>query len=76
MGNLHVTESMRRQGVGSALLATAAQWLRLARADRLLAYAEPDESDLVSFLKRSGFLIVTTNRRAWVQTTTVRPGVS
>lgn len=76
VGNLHVAESMRRQGVGSALLATAAQWLRLARADRLLAYAELDESDLASFLKRSGFQSVTTNRRAWVQTAPVQPGVS
>lgn len=72
VGNLHVAEHRRRQGVGSALLVAAAHWLRLARADRLLAYAEPDESDLVAFLCRSGFEVMTTCRRSWV----LQPGVS
>ncbi|MFC5994486.1 hypothetical protein ACFQE5_09715 [Pseudonocardia hispaniensis] len=64
------------QGVGSTLVAAGAQWLRLARVDHLLTYAEPDESDLVAFLRRCGFEVVTTYRRAWVQTGDVLSNVS
>jgi GNAT superfamily N-acetyltransferase len=76
VGNLHVAEHLRGQGVGTALLVTAARWLRLARVDRVLAYAEPAETDLVSFLGRSGFEVVTTCRRAWIQSDGAQPASS
>ncbi|WP_075299134.1 MULTISPECIES: N-acetyltransferase [unclassified Pseudonocardia] len=72
VGNLRVAEDSRWQGVGTTLVAAAAHWLRLARVDRLLAYAEPDESELVAFLRRCGFQVVTTCHRGWVQTGDVR----
>ncbi|BBG04719.1 MULTISPECIES: GNAT family N-acetyltransferase [Pseudonocardia] len=76
VGNLHVARDSRMQGVGSTLLAAGAQWLRLARVDRLLAYTEPEEPDLVAFLQRCGFRIMTTCRRAWVQARDVSPNLS
>jgi GNAT superfamily N-acetyltransferase len=39
IGNLEVVEAHRRQGVGTWLLGQAAEWLRLGRVPRLLAYA-------------------------------------
>ena len=45
VGNLRVSEPYRRRGVGSWLLGQAADWLRLARVDRLLDYAWLEGTD-------------------------------
>jgi ribosomal protein S18 acetylase RimI-like enzyme len=63
--NLHVAEAHRRRGVATWLAGQAADWLRLARADRLLAYAWPEERDLLGLLGRLGFRELTRTARGW-----------
>jgi GNAT superfamily N-acetyltransferase len=65
VGNLHVAEPYRRRGVGTWLVGQAADWLRLARADRLLAYAWPEEHDLLGLLALLGFRELTRTARGW-----------
>jgi GNAT superfamily N-acetyltransferase len=75
VGNLHVTEPYRRRGVGSWLLAQAADWLRAADVDRLLDYAwlegtDPgglDYADQRAFLPAAGFSELTRTRRGWTR---------
>jgi hypothetical protein len=64
IGNL---EAHPYEPVATALLAHAADWLRLARIDRLLAYAIPEEDAAqLALLPRLGFRHLTTIRRGWV----------
>ena len=63
VGNLHVVEAYRRRGVGTWLVGQAADWLRLARVDRLLAYAWPKEQDQLGLLGRVGFRELTRTAR-------------
>ena len=65
VGNLHVVEAYRRRGVGTWLVGQAADWLRLARVDRLLAYAWPKEQDQLGLLGRVGFRELTHTARGW-----------
>jgi GNAT superfamily N-acetyltransferase len=65
IANLHVVEAYRRRGVGSWLVGQAADWLRLARVDRLLAYAWPEEQDLLGLLDRVGFRELTRTAKGW-----------
>jgi GNAT superfamily N-acetyltransferase len=65
IGNLHVAEAHRRNGIGTWLLAHAADWLRLGRVDRLVDYAEPDQHDLLGFLGATGFRELTRTERGW-----------
>ncbi len=73
VGNLQVAEPYRRQGVATWLLGQAADWLRLARVDRLLDYAwlqgtDPGGVDYAScraFLPAMGFREITRTRRGW-----------
>jgi GNAT superfamily N-acetyltransferase len=65
VGNLWVAEAHRRQGIGTWLLAGAADWLRLGRGDRLLAYAWPEQTDALAFLTRRGFRELTRTQRGW-----------
>jgi GNAT superfamily N-acetyltransferase len=65
IANLHVVEAYRRRGVGSWLVGQAADWLRLARVDRLLAYAWPEEQDLLGLLGRVGFRELTRTAKGW-----------
>jgi GNAT superfamily N-acetyltransferase len=74
IGNLHVTEDYRRQGVATWLLGQAATWLRLAQVTRLLDYAtlEPDPAGrdgagYRAFLAASGFTEVTRTQRGWTR---------
>ena len=75
VGNLHVTERYRRQGVGSWLLGRAADWLALARVDRLLDYAwlegtDPgggSYQDYRAFLPAVGFRELTRTQRGWTR---------
>jgi GNAT superfamily N-acetyltransferase len=65
--DLHVTEEFRRRGVGTWLVAQAAQWLRLARVERLLDYAWPEEKESIAFLQKMGFRELTRTARGWVR---------
>jgi GNAT superfamily N-acetyltransferase len=68
IGNLHVAEQYRQQGVGSWLLRYAALWLRLGHVTRLLHYASPEETEEIeeiAFVERNRFQEVTRTRRGW-----------
>jgi ribosomal protein S18 acetylase RimI-like enzyme len=65
VGNLHVDEAYRRRGVATWLFGQAADWLRLARADRLLDYAWPEEEAELALLARLGFRELTRTARGW-----------
>src|SRR5919202_705326 len=65
IGNLFVTPSHRRRGVGTHLLRSAAAWLRLGRVDRLLHYAAADRTAGIAFAESNGFREITRTRRGW-----------
>jgi GNAT superfamily N-acetyltransferase len=67
VGNLHVDEAYRRRGVATWLVGQAADWLRLARVERLLEYAWPEERDLLGLLGGLGFRELTRTARGWVR---------
>jgi GNAT superfamily N-acetyltransferase len=63
---LHVDAAHRRRGIGTWLVGHAADRLRLARAERVLAYAVPDEDEgELPFLEAMGFRELTRTRRGW-----------
>jgi GNAT superfamily N-acetyltransferase len=66
VGNLHVREEYRRRGVATWLMGQAADWLGLARVERLLDYAWPEEDDCLALLRRLGFRELTRTARGWV----------
>ena len=65
VGNLHVDEEHRRQGVATWLLAQVAEWLRPAGVGRLLDYAGSGDTDCIAFLHAAGFQELTRTRRGW-----------
>jgi GNAT superfamily N-acetyltransferase len=73
VGNLHVAEPHQRRGVGTWLLARAADWLELAQVERLLDYSWLDGTDpggleysaYRAFLAATGFRELTRTRRGW-----------
>jgi GNAT superfamily N-acetyltransferase len=65
VGNLHVGEAYRRRGVATWLVGQAADWLRLARVERLLDYAWPEQEDCLALLRRLGFRELTRTARGW-----------
>ncbi len=65
IGNLHVAEIFRRQGVGTWLVGQAAEWLQLARLDRVLDYAWLEEPECHAFLRKVGFRELTRTQRGW-----------
>lgn len=65
IGNLHVIAPHRRNGVATWLLAHAADWLRLGRVERLIAYAGPEQHDELAFLATAGFRELTRTERGW-----------
>ena len=67
VGNLHVAEPYRRRGVAGWLLGQAADWLRLARVERLLDYADAAEQDCLALLGRLGFRELTRTARGWTR---------
>jgi GNAT superfamily N-acetyltransferase len=65
---LHVDAAHRRRGIGTWLVGHAADRLRLARADRLLAYTVPGEdAGELPFLRRMGFRELTRTTRGWIR---------
>ena len=82
VGNLHVTERYRLQGVGSWLLGQAADWLELGHVDRLLDYAwlegtDPggiSYEDYRAFLPAVGFRELTRTQRGWTRGVPAVPG--
>jgi ribosomal protein S18 acetylase RimI-like enzyme len=65
VGNLRVDEAFRRRGVATWLFGQAADWLRLARVERLLDYAWPKEEASLALLRRLGFRELTRTARGW-----------
>jgi hypothetical protein len=66
IGNLEAHRADPDDAVLHHLLVHAAQWLRLARTTRLLAYAGPeDEPARTAFLTRHGFAELTRTERVW-----------
>ena len=75
IGNLEVGAAHRGQGIGGWLVAQAADWLRLARVDRVLDYTGPEDGDrATAFLEACGFRVLTRTERAWARTPTGGPG--
>jgi GNAT superfamily N-acetyltransferase len=74
VGNLHVDEAYRRRGIATWLVGQAADWLRLARVERLLDYAWPEEEAMLALLGRVGFRELTRTARGWHHRS--RPGPS
>ena len=63
---LHVEEGLRRRGIGTWLVGHGADWLRLARVERVLDYAILGEDDAhLAFLTALGWRELTRARRAW-----------
>jgi GNAT superfamily N-acetyltransferase len=67
IGNLHVADAHRADEIRRWLIATAADWLRLGRIDRLLAYADETEEELATFLREIGFREITRTQRGWIR---------
>jgi ribosomal protein S18 acetylase RimI-like enzyme len=65
VGNLHVDEAYRRRGIATWLVGQAADWLRLARVERLLDYAWPEEEAMLALLGGLGFRELTRTARGW-----------
>jgi GNAT superfamily N-acetyltransferase len=65
VGNLRVDEAYRRRGVATWLFGQAADWLRLARVERLLDYAWPKEEARLALLRGLGFRELTRTARGW-----------
>lgn len=74
VGNLWLADGERWSELGSWLLGHAADWLRLARVDRLLDYAMPDEARHVGLLEAARFRLLTRTERGWERPGAVRHG--
>ena len=66
VGNLQVGEPYRRVGIGTWLVAQAADWLRLAGVERLIDYADAEDRQAISFLLSNGFRELTRTIRGLV----------
>jgi GNAT superfamily N-acetyltransferase len=66
-GNLEVFEQHRRRGIATWLVGYAAEWLRLARVERVLDYAWLEHEDYAAFLGTVGFRELTRTKRRWVR---------
>jgi hypothetical protein len=57
-------------GAWSRFVGQAGAWLRLARVDRVVAYAESEQEDSGAFLAAVGFRELTRTKRGWVRVRT------
>jgi GNAT superfamily N-acetyltransferase len=64
---LNVGEGHRRRGIATWLVGHAADWLRLGRGDRLIAYCESDQDDALGFLAHIGFRELARTERGWIR---------
>jgi GNAT superfamily N-acetyltransferase len=63
---LHVDEALRRRGIATWLVGHGADWLRLARVERVLDYVILGEDDAhLAFVGALGWRELTRARRAW-----------
>ena len=69
VGNLQVVEAHRRKGVGTWLIACAADWLRLGGVARLISYGTPDQEESLAFHAAVGFRELTRTARGWTRST-------
>jgi GNAT superfamily N-acetyltransferase len=69
IGNFGVDEAHRGRGIGRWLVGQAAEWLRLGRVDRVIAYSQGDDDPCLGFLQQVGFRELTRTRRGWTRTT-------
>ncbi|HVX45560.1 MAG TPA: GNAT family N-acetyltransferase [Mycobacteriales bacterium] len=67
IGNLAIESEHRRRGIATWLLGEAGEYLRLGHMDRLLAYAWPEQDDVLGFLAASGFRELTRTTRGWAR---------
>ena len=82
VGNLRVSERVRRRKVATWLLGQAADWLELSHVDRLLDYSYSDGADATgqtyddyrAFLQALPFRVLTRTRRGWTRTIENQPG--
>ncbi len=65
IGNLTVREEHRRRGIGTWLVASAGDWLRLGGFDRLVDYVWPEQEEARAFLASAGFRHLTRTERGW-----------
>jgi GNAT superfamily N-acetyltransferase len=71
---LHVEPGLRRRGVGRWLVGHGADWLRLARVDRLLDYVILGEDDEhLAFATALGFRELTRAERGWQRPVSAAP---
>jgi GNAT superfamily N-acetyltransferase len=71
---LHVDERLRRRGIATWLVGQGADWLRLARVERLLDYAIPGEDDgHLAFATALGWRELTRVRRGWSRAVSEAP---
>jgi GNAT superfamily N-acetyltransferase len=66
--SLWVDEAHRRCGIASWLIGHAADWLRLGRADRLLAYCLPAQTDVLELARHVGLRELIRTERGWIRT--------
>jgi GNAT superfamily N-acetyltransferase len=67
IGNLWVKEELRRRGIGTWLLANAADWLRLGGINRVVTYARPEKTDEIGFALANGFRELVRTERSWIR---------
>jgi ribosomal protein S18 acetylase RimI-like enzyme len=71
---LHVEPELRRRGIGRWLVGHGADWLRLARIERLLDYAiVGDDDEQLAFDLALGFRELTRTRRGWQRAVSPAP---
>jgi GNAT superfamily N-acetyltransferase len=71
---LHVEEDVRRRGIATWLIGHGADWLRLARAERLIDYAIVGEGDAhLAFATALGFRELTRATRGWSRPVSAAP---
>lgn len=66
IGNLWIDHSDRER-VSTTLFAAAAEWLQLARIDRLLHYAADTDHEELAFAQSIGFRVLTRTQRGWTR---------
>ena len=67
LDSLYVAAPYRRRGVATWLVGHAADWLRLGHADRLIAYCEPGQTDVLAFAAGAGWRELLRTERGWVR---------